>query len=58
MIACDDTEVPLEQLEDYVNDILSVAHEHADNTNIELQFKVCVCVRVHVHVCVCVPDCC
>ena len=40
MIVCGDTEVPLEQLEEYVADILSVAHEVSDSTNIELQFKV------------------
>ena len=37
---CGDTEVSLEQLEDYVTDIRSLANEHTDNTNIELQFKV------------------
>lgn len=51
---CGDTEVPLEQLEDYVSNILSVANENADNTNIELQFKVChcmwrMCVNVTLH---------
>ena len=40
VIVCGDTEVPLEQLEEYVADILSVAHEISDSTNIELQFKV------------------
>ena len=40
VIVCGDTEVPLEQLEEYVADILSVAHEVSDSTNIELQFKV------------------
>ena len=39
-IVCGDTEVSLEQLEDYVTDIRSLANEHTDNTNIELQFKV------------------
>lgn len=37
---CGNTEVLIEQLEDYVGNILSVANEHCDHTNIELQFKV------------------
>ena len=43
---CGDTEVPLEQLGDYVNDIVSVAADQTDTTdhsNIELQFKVRAC---------------
>ena len=39
---CGDTEVLMEQLDGYVADILSVANENIDHTNIELQFKVCV----------------
>ena len=50
---CGDTEVPIEQLEDYVGNILSVANERSDHTNIELQFKVHIlvwgCVNVTLH---------
>ena len=40
---CGNTEVTLEELEEYVRNLFSVAEEQTDNTNIELQFKVCVC---------------
>ena len=43
---CGDTEVPLEQLGDYVNDIVSVPGDQidtSDHSNIELQFKVRAC---------------
>ena len=46
VIVCGDTEVPLEQLGDYVNDIVTVAADQTDTTdhsNIELQFKVRAC---------------
>lgn len=51
VIVCGDTEVPIEQLEDYVGNILSVANEHSDHTNIELQFK------VSTHTCVGMCEC-
>ena len=54
---CGNTEVSLEMLEDYVTDILSVANENIDSTNIELQFKVCVCVCMCVCTCVCAYVC-
>ena len=37
---CGDTEVSLDQLEEYVNDILAVPLDQSEHTHIELQFKV------------------
>ena len=37
---CGDTEVALDQLEEYVSDILTVPIDHSEHTHIELQFKV------------------
>ena len=38
---CGDTEVTLDQLEEYVNDILAVPLDQSEHTHIELEFKVC-----------------
>lgn len=40
---CGDTEVSLEQLEEYVSDIMAVPIDQSEHTLIELQFKVGPC---------------
>lgn len=44
-LLCGNTEVTLDKLQDYVEDLYSVIPgDESETTNLELQFKVCVCV--------------
>ena len=47
-IVCGDTEVTLDQLEEYVSDILAVPLDQSEHTLIEIEFKVGVTVLPHV----------
>ena len=50
-LLCGNTEVALEKLPGYVEELYSVIpDDESETTNLELQFKVCVCVCVPVNV--------